>query len=381
MKKNEKKKLTTPQIVAIVLGSVVLLVFLIAIILFILFARIWGLTEDGNLDTTVSQEQATILEQLDGIIMMPDPETGETVPMVTDPDTGEWVPTEPVPDDSVIDAEDIYFPEGWEMPDMEDQGKDIVNIMVVGQDARPGEPAQRSDSMILVTFNRKTKQIYLTSFLRDQYVQIPGYGNTKLCHAYSYGGMTLMNQTIQNHYGIEIDGNVTFSFEGFKEIIDMLGGVEINLTWDEASALNNLESKKEWRLKPGVQVLTGEQALRYARLRHIDSDFQRTERQRKVIMSVIEAYKNCKLSDMMKILEKTMPLITTNISTGQMFTYVIQLFPMISGAQMKTQQLPAAGTFTSGLIKVSENYMASCQYNIDFAANREALNKIFDDIP
>ena len=126
MKKNEKKKLTTPQIVAIVVGSVVLLVFLIAIILFILFARIWGLTEDGNLDTTVSQEQATILEQLDGIIMMPDPETGETVPMVTDPDTGEWVPTEPVPDDSVIDAEDIYFPEGWEMPDMEDQGKDIV---------------------------------------------------------------------------------------------------------------------------------------------------------------------------------------------------------------------------------------------------------------
>lgn len=368
-------------IIGIVLASLLLLAVVLASIVFIWLDNRLSRMNYVAEDTTIAQEQATILEQQDGIMMMPDPDTGETIPMVTDPDTGEWVPTEPAPDDTIVDAEDIYFPEGWEMPDMEDQGKDIVNIMLVGQDARPGEPAQRSDSMILVTFNRKTKQIYLTSFLRDQYVQIPGFGNTKLCHAYSYGGMTLMNQTIENHYGIEIDGNVTFSFEGFKEIIDMLGGVEINLTWDEASALNNLESKKEWRLKPGVQKLTGEQALRYARLRHIDSDFQRAERQRKVIHSVIQAYKNCSLSEMMKILEETMPLITTNIPKNQIYTYAFQLFPMISGAQMKNQQIPASGTFTSGLIKVTENYMASCQYNIDFAANRLILNEIFDDIP
>jgi LCP family protein required for cell wall assembly len=259
--------------------------------------------------------------------------------------------------------------------------KHIINILLIGQDETSGNHRARSDSMILVTCNTKSKSITFTSFMRDSYVQIPGYPANKLNHAYQYGGMSLLCDTLRVNFGVEIDGAVEINFSSFQEIIDMLGGVEINLTWEEASALNNLESKKEWRLKPGVQVLTGEQALRYARLRHIDSDFQRTERQRKVIMSVIEAYKNCKLSDMMKILEKTMPLITTNISTGQMFTYVIQLFPMISGAQVKTQQLPAAGTFTSGLIKVSENYMASCQYNIDFAANREALNKIFDDIP
>ena len=76
-----------------------------------------------------------------------------------------------------------------------------------------------------------------------------------------------------------------------------------------------------------------------------------------------------------------MPLITTNIPKNQIYTYAFQLFPMLSGAQMKTQQMPASGTFTSGLIKVAENYLASCQYNIDFAANREMLNKIFDDIP
>lgn len=376
--KNAKKTL---KIIGIVLAPLLLLAVAFTSIAFIwLDSRLSRMNYVAS-DTTIGQEQATVLEQLDGTVMVRDPDTGELIPMETDPDTDEWVPIETNPGDSFINAEDVYFPEGWEMPDMEDQGKDIVNIMLVGQDARPGEPAQRSDSMILVTFNRKTKQIYLTSFLRDQYVQIPGFGNTKLCHAYSYGGMTLMNQTIQNHYGIEIDGNVTFSFEGFKEIIDMLGGVEINLTWDEASALNNLESKKEWNLKPGVQKLTGEQALRYVRLRHIDSDFQRTERQRKVIQSIIQAYKNCSLSEMMKILEETMPLITTNIPKNQIYTYAFQLFPMISGAQMKSQQIPAAGTFTSGLIKVTENYMASCQYNIDFAANRLILNEIFDDTP
>lgn len=371
----------TLKIIGIVLAVLLLVGIAFAGIIFLWLDKTLSRMNYIPSDTTISQQQATIIDQQDGILIEKDPNTGESIPMATDPDTGKWVPIETTPGGSVVNPEDIYFPEGWELPDMEDQGKDIVNIMLVGQDARPGEDAQRSDSMILMTFNRKTGQIYLTSFLRDQYVQIPGFGNTKLCHAYSYGGMTLLNQTIQNHYGIEVDGNVTFSFEGFKEIIDMLGGVEINLTWDEASALNNLESEKKWGLKPGVQRLTGEQALRYARLRHIDSDFQRTERQRKVIMSVIEAYKNCSLSEMMKILEKTMPLITTNIPKNQIYTYAFQLFPMVSGAQMKTQQLPAAGTFTSGLIKVSENYMASCQYNIDFATNREILNKIFDDIP
>lgn len=329
-------------------------------------------------ETTIDQSQATVIDQLDGIQIVTDPETGEEIQMATDPDTGEWVPVESMPSGPIIDAGDIIFPDGWELPDMEIQGKEIVNIMLVGQDARPGESEQRSDAMILMTFNKKTGEVFLTSFLRDQYVQIPGFGNTKLCHAYSYGGMTLMNQTIQNHYGIEVDGNVTFNFEGFEQIIDMLGGVEIELTAKEAKALNELVAGK-WSLKEGKQVLTGKQALRYSRLRHIDSDFQRAARQRKVIMSIIEAYKNRPLSEMMEFVESVMPLITTNIPKSDIYGYAFNLFPMLSGAQMKTQQIPAAGTFQSGLVNVSEGYMASCQYNIDFAANREILNKIFDD--
>ena len=303
--------------------------------------------------------------------------TTVTPEVATSIDQEEWVP---IPSDDTtptVDIGDITFPD--DLPDVEGQGSHIVNIMIVGQDARPGEPPQRSDAMILMTFNKASGDITLTSFLRDQYVQIPGYGKTKLCHAYSYGGMPLLNQTLYNYYGIEVDGNVTLSFEGFAEIIDFLGGVEIELTQEEATALNQLEFEEDWNLQAGMQRLTGKQALRYSRVRHIDSDFQRTERQRKVIMSVISAYKNCTLSEMTYILEKTMPLITTNIPKENIYRYAFSLFPMVASAKINSQRLPVNGTFQSGLIRVSEGYMASCQYNIDFEANRKYLEKIFDE--
>ena len=316
---------------------------------------------------------------MDGMLDKMNYDTGETTvapEIATSIDQEEWVPIPSQGTLPTVDIEDIVFPE--ELPDMEGQGDHIVNIMIVGQDARPGEPPQRSDSMILMTFNKATGEVTLTSFLRDQYVQIPGYGKTKLCHAYSYGGMPLLNKTLKNYYGIEVDGNVTFNFEGFAEIIDFLGGVEIELSAKEAEGLNGLAEGK-WRVEEGKQVLTGEQALRYSRIRHIDSDFERTERQRKVILSVIAAYKTCTLSEMTYILEKAMPLITTNIPKEDIYRYAFSLFPMVATADIKSQRLPANGTFESGLIRVSEGYMASCQYNIDFAANRKYLEEIFDE--
>lgn len=343
----------TLKIVCIVLVVLLLLALAVAGVAFLYVDSMLGKMNYVTGDTTVSPEVASSI------------------------DREEWVTTGPDDNSPVVDPTDLTFPS--DLPNMEEQGKNIVNIMLAGQDARPGEPAQRSDSMILMTFNKKTGVITLTSFLRDQYVKIPGFGNTKLCHAYSYGGMTLLNQTLEDHYGIEIDGNVTFNFEGFEKIVDMLGGVEITLTAEEAEAVNSVGWVHNWGLQAGTQILTGKQALCYARMRHIDSDFRRTERQRKVIMSLFNSYKDCSTTQMLEILEEVMPLITTNIPKTEIYAYAFHLFPMLSGAQMNTQQMPATGTFQSGLIKVSEGYMASCQFNIDFAANREILNQIFGD--
>lgn len=342
------------KIIVIVLVVLLLVLLALASVLFIYVDKMMDKMNYVSGDTTVSPEVATSI------------------------DMEEWISIPSDGTEPVVDATDITF--ATEPAPPEEQGDHIINILLVGQDARPGEPPQRSDSMIMATFNKSTGKITLTSFMRDQYVQIPGYGNTKLCHAYSYGGMTLLNQTLYDHYGVEIDGNITVNFSGFADIVNMLGGVEIYLSQEEATALNRL-SGGNWKLKEGINLLTGNQALRYSRLRHIDSDFQRTDRQRKVLLSLIEAYKDRPLGEMMAILEEVLPLITTNIPKDRIYRYAIDLFPMLTNSKVGSQRLPATGTFQSGLIKVSEGYMASCQYNIDFAANRKILKELFNEDP
>lgn len=257
------------------------------------------------------------------------------------------------------------------------QGDHIVNILLIGQDARKGEGKQRSDSMILVTFNKSTRKIMLTSFMRDSYVYIPGYGATKLCHAYQYGGMTLLNQTLYNHYGIRVDGNVEVNFEGFEKIIDLLGGVEIELTRKEANFMNEDQG---FSVKKGLQTLDGEEALFYARIRHIDSDYKRTERQRKVIMSMFEKYKKQSLTRMLSLMEEILPYVTTDMSKDQIKGYAMELFGMIAGAEMESMRLPASGTYKDGYAQVFDipgKYL-SCQVEIDFDANKEILREIFE---
>lgn len=257
-----------------------------------------------------------------------------------------------------------------------EKSEGVLNILLIGQDRRPGQGTQRSDSMILVTFNKSSKEITLTSIMRDQYVNIPGYGNDKLCHAYQYGGMPLLNQTLYDHFGIEVDGNVEVDFSGFEKIIDLLGGVEVELTSKEAKHLNKVWG---WSLEKGKNLLSGKEALTYARLRSIDSDYNRAERQQKVLMSLFEKYKTQSLSNMLSLTEELLQLVTTDIPQNQVMKYVLELFPTFSGASMENFRIPMDGTFKGGYIKVSETHKMWCQYNIDFEANRKALEEIFKD--
>ena len=299
-------------------------------------------------DTTLSPEEASSVALQDA----------ETI----DPD-----------DEDLLDQDDVEVKDEYVYH--EGQGDHIINIMMVGQDAREGENVQRSDTMILVTFNLKTRTITLTSLMRDQYVKIPGYGSTKLNHAYQYGGMSLMNETLYNHYGIEIDGNFEVDFTGFEKIIDLLGGVEIDLTKKEVEYLKEKGFKN---VKVGKNVLEGESALWYARLRSIDNDYARAKRQQNVMMSLFESYKELSYPQMLSLLHEILPLLRTNMTMSEITNYAVQLYPMFSGAEVETMRIPVDGTFKGGFVKVSEGLKLWCQYDIDFEANREVLNKIFE---
>lgn len=275
------------------------------------------------------------------------------------------------PDDGSAESVRPGTPNGDVLVGLEDD-QHLINILLIGQDRRAGQGTQRSDSMILLSFNRSSKAVAIISFLRDAYVNIPGYGDDKLCHAYAYGGMDLLNQTIASHYGVRIDGNVEVDFGGFSAIVDLLGGVEVTLSKQEADYLND---KFGWTFQSGKHRLNGEQALQYSRIRAIDSDYARTARQRKVLESLLQTYKQQSPAIIFDLLERILPLLTTNIPTDRIMSYAMELLPMVRNAEIDSLRIPVDGTFEEGYIKISENQKMWCQYHIDFQQNQKILGE------
>lgn len=261
------------------------------------------------------------------------------------------------------------------VPNTPTDNENIINILLIGEDRRPGEGRQRSDSMILCSFNTNTNTLTMISFLRDTYISsIPGYGKAeKLNAAYCFGGAKMLNQTLAAYFGVHVDANVAVQFDGFVGVIDMLGGVDIELTRKEANYLNDLHQIYGWTLTAGMNHLTGEQALAYSRIRYLDGDAYRAQRQRKVLTALINAYKNKPLSEMLTLTVEILEtgFIETDMSTDQVISYVKKLFPMLATATINNQQIPAAGTYddmTVGTITATK----VC----DLEVNRKILQQI-----
>lgn len=221
--------------------------------------------------------------------------------------------------------------------------KDVVNILLVGRDADAGN-GTRSDTMLLCSFNKRDDTITLTSFLRDLYVKIPGHHKDRINAAYAFGGIELLDETLLKNFGVEVDGNVEVDFSDFQEIIDLMGGVTLELTAAEARVINDHVRDKE--VTEGTHLLDGRQALAYVRNRKdADGDFSRTNRQRKLLRAMAQAYKSKKLTQMLGLMEDILPMISTDISAIELTNYALTLFPMLNSAQIKTQSIPVEDGF------------------------------------
>ena len=222
----------------------------------------------------------------------------------------------------------------------------LLNIMLVGQDNYEGGSRQRSDSMILVSINTKTKKVSVISFLRDLYVSIPGgYSNNRLNTPYRFGGFKLLNQTMNVNFGVTIDGNIAVNFDSFKEVIDKVGGVDIHLTAAEATYMGYNGGKA------GVAHLDGGGALIYARIRHLDSDFVRTQRQRNVLMAVLSKIRQLSVGELMDLMNAILPSLTTNMSNSQILSLMTQLAPMVSTMEVNTYRVPANDAYRYASIR------------------------------
>lgn len=224
-----------------------------------------------------------------------------------------------------------------------------VNILLIGQDRLEGESRARADSIILCTFRQDSRQLIFTSFLRDLYVPIPGYGSNRINAAYTFGGIPLMKRTLEENFDLGIDGCVEVDFSQFVQIIDVLGGVELELRQDEAALISE---ETGTQLDAGMQTLNGDQALSYSRIRRLDAngDFSRTQRQRRVLSKLLDNYKNAHFVTIVRVLNQLRPMLTTDLGAEEILRYALTLFPMLSDAATSTQQIPAEGAYRDEVI-------------------------------
>ena len=248
-----------------------------------------------------------------------------------------------------VDEEDVDWGEVFQTIGGDD---DIVNIMLIGQDRRPGEERTRSDTMILVTFNRVKKTITMTSFMRDMYLDLPdGYRDDRINVAYYLGGMELLDKTLYESFGVIVDANVEVDFDQFEDIINLLGGVELELSEAEAKYINKKMNGNY--VTEGKQILNGTEALWYARNRSTGGtgDFGRTDRQRKVLDALIKAYKDQHVFEMLGMVDDVLPMVTTDLTKSEVVSYVMALVPMLSECEVITQRIPVDGGYYNATIR------------------------------
>lgn len=188
----------------------------------------------------------------------------------------------------------------------------VENILLIGVDDRKGGTVSRSDTMILVSIDKKHGQIKMTSFMRDTYVTIPGHGEDKMNAACVYGGPQLVMETIEYNFGIDVDSYVLVDFGAFKDVIDSLGGVTVQVEQREAEYINRT-SKQNIEYGDAV-TLNGEEALVYVRIRYLDSDFYRTQRQRKVISAILSQVKKSNPLELIDTAKTVLSYVETDMN-------------------------------------------------------------------
>ena len=333
------------------------LIILCAVLALILFALVFATTYIHHLLSYVTHDENSIIQ---GTLSSEDMATATEDTHLDE--TGEF--TGPV-----LDHEDVTIETLSSLPPEQIIVDGVFNIMLIGEDRRPGEKRQRSDSMILCSFNTNKNTLSMISFLRDTYVAIPGHSPAKMNAAYQYGGVSLLDQTMATNFGVHVDANIVINFDGFIKIIDMLGGVDIKLTEAEVKYLN----AQGWNFSAGYEHLDGNAALAYSRIRKIDWDINRTQRQRNVLTALINSFRGKDVLTMTSIASAIVKsgYIETDMSSQELLGYVRTLFPMLADAKINNQHIPTTDTYEA----VRIDGLGDCKVP-DLEANRKILKQL-----
>ena len=252
---------------------------------------------------------------------------------------------------------------------VEKKDPNIENILVMGTDSRDVTRERgRSDAMIVVSYNKKTGEIKMISVLRDSLVPIEGRGWNRINAAYSFDGVGLAVNTVNQLFDLDIQRFVVVDFNGVTDFIDKAGGVTISLTQKEVDYLTNY-SNGHVKYNVGPNDFNGDRALVYMRIRKIDSDFKRTERQRKVIETLARKIISEKsLSEIYDLTNFAFGLVKTNISLTELTSVIgnIATDAMRSGLDIESHHVPFSDAYTYKYY----NGMAIVSFDINDASRR-----------
>ena len=256
----------------------------------------------------------------------------------------------------------------------------VKNILLIGNDSRNADEGGRSDAMILVSISSRTNSIHLTSLLRDIYVDIPGHDGNRLNAAYAYGGPELLMETLEENFDIEVNRYMLVNFQAFANLVDAVGGVDLELSNEEVQYVNGylveynqLEGRAEGTdyldsSLSGNIHLNGPQALAYCRNRYIGSDFARTERQRKVVAAAVKNAPFALVTNGSELIEGVMSNITTNLTKAELSGLMMQA-PMMITYDMVSGSIPLEGTYSNA------NIRGMAVLEVDFEANKQYIRE------
>ncbi len=249
----------------------------------------------------------------------------------------------------------------------------IVNILLLGIDSRDEESIkERSDSMMILTIDTVHGKVKLTSLQRDMLVKIPGADFNKLNSANVFGGPLLTMRVVNETLRLNIERYMVVNMRGMEQLIDLAGGIEIDVEQAEIRYLNssireenNVFSDSEpspFVEAAGLQLLNGRQAVAYARIRKLDSDYKRMERQRIVLQALLNAFMDADFGTKNNMISEGFSLITTNISADELLGLGLNTIPKLD-ADIEQLQLPISGYFKEWPYWNGSVWVNLCDFN------------------
>ncbi len=215
--------------------------------------------------------------------------------------------------------------------------------------------SKRSDAMIVLSISKEEGRVVLSSVPRDTLVYVDGKGFDKLTHAYAYGGAALTMKAYEDNFDIDIEGYITVNFAAMQEIVDLLGGLTLTLTAAEAKHMG--EYYAAWGLEAGTQKLTGKEVLAYCRVRKIDSDFKRTERQFNVLMAIYGKVKEMSPTKYISLIDTAYDHINTDMIVADIIGLAGTLMDVVGDGEIEHVSLVNREYCTTGRLNGSSVVM------------------------